>query len=184
MDDGLKNILITVGCVALLILAACGAFIPEDYVAIYEITLGVILLPLGVFLFFRNRCPNCDSLLLPRRIFGFVRYDDCCPRCGADLRGEQEEAYGGYERLNYLQGELEVFEEYAETVLLVTYKDGMLIHVGYDEPEHEYVITVLNDGSDAAKETPLAVQRVFGRNKLLETLQETVHTWRDDKVEY
>ncbi len=105
----MKKWLITVGCIALIVLAVCGVFIPEDYVMIYEITLGVLLLPLGAFVFLHNRCPHCDSFLWPRRYPGFKRYDDYCPRCGAYLHGENSEGYSDYETLNTLQGELELF---------------------------------------------------------------------------
>lgn len=92
------------------------------------------------------------------------------------------EWYDDFARLNYMQGELEAFENGGEDMLLVTYEDGMRIHVGYDSEEHEFVITVLENGTEEAKETPLAVERVFGQNKLLEVLQRTVHTYRDDKI--
>ncbi len=161
----------------LLIAAIYGPFVPDGARAVYTVLLFLGIVALGVIDALFWRCPHCHSYLYQINLW-WAQY---CPRCGGDLYDEENEWYSDYARLNYKHGELQVFENGGSDMLLVTYKDGMQIHVGYDSDEHQFVITVLADDSEEAKASPLAVHRVFGQNQLLTALQNTVHTWRDDK---
>ncbi len=157
-------------------------FIPDDYQMMYRITEGTLLVPLVILAILFNRCPHCDTFIWPRRtLWGTWKWGECCPHCGGYLLDECNEWYYAYDKLNYMRGNMQVFEYRGETMLVVTYSDGMLIHVGYDEQEHEFIITVLENDSDQAKDSPLFVQRVFGETNLLKTLQQTIHEFRDNK---
>ncbi len=144
------------------------------------IVLGIALVGCKIAEIIWWRCPHCHTYLW-RVHFWWAR---CCPYCGERLLDEKNEWYTEYERLNYMQGDLQVFENGGKDMLLVTYKDGMQIHVGYDVQACEFVITVYGDSTEEAKANPLATHRVFGKAQLMTALQNIVHTWRDDKNIY
>ncbi len=183
MDSRFGKTILTALSLVLIVLMFCGIFIPEEYQMIYVITVCTLLIPLIILAVLFNRCPHCDTFIWPRRtLWGTWKWGECCPHCGGYLLDECNEWYYAYDKLNYMRGNMQVFTYRGETMLTVTYTDGMIIHVGYDEQEHEFIITVLENDSDETKDTPLSVQRVFGETNLLEILQQTVHDFRDLRI--
>ncbi len=171
------RILNLIFCSVLILGAFLSAFLSEDYHPSAFLVLSLLALGMILFNLIFCRCPHCNTYLW--RVTWAM---DFCPYCGKTLKEEENAWYTDYERINYMQGTPAFFKNGGEDMILVTYKDGMRIHVGYDKTDSMFVISVLADDSRQAKEQPLAVHRVFGKTQLLTALQNTVHTWRDERI--
>ena len=169
---------LSVAAIVLCIFAVVAAFIPIETLPIIHILLFLSVIAVAVLEIIFWRCPHCRTYLWKLPLW----HAQYCPYCGQYLEDDENEWYTDYERINYLQGTPTFFENGSADMFVVTYADGMRIHVGYDQEDSMFVITVLADDSDQAKGQPLATHRVFGKSQCLTAIQNVVHTWRDDKI--
>ncbi len=163
----------------IVIILVCAASYNRPSI-LFDILCAVVVLSVLVFLFVFSQCPYCHTVLFEESIYHNYRF---CPHCGGDLLAEDSEWYDDYAEINYMQGDFEAFESDGKDMFLVSYKDGMRIHVGYDDFDHQYVISVFEREESYQETDPAEVYRVFSKAELITTLQNIVHTWRDPRID-
>lgn len=83
-----------------------------------------------------------------------------------------------YRKLDLAGGTLQAFGDDDETMLQITYEDGMQIEVGYRSSEEFYGITVTTQKELDFGEHPIGTSFVKDKAKLAQELQKTIHAYR------
>lgn len=83
-----------------------------------------------------------------------------------------------YKKLDLAQGKLQSFCNDDEDMLLITYKDGMQIDVGYIKEDKTYYITVVQDDTIESWNNPLGVYTANDKTKLPSELQKVIYKHR------
>ena len=83
-----------------------------------------------------------------------------------------------YKKLDLLQGELRTISDDDQDMLLITYKDGMQIDVGYIEEDKTYYITVVKDDTIESWNNPLGAFSTNDKSKLPTELQKVIYKFR------
>ena len=89
-----------------------------------------------------------------------------------------KEWYDVYKNLDLLSGNIEFILEDDQDMIEIHYNDGMLIDVGYIEDLQSYYITVVSTDDEKGWENPLGEIEVKSKDKLYETIQETIYKYR------
>jgi len=105
----------------------------------------------------------------------FAEFMSCCTAYTSDLQNW----YDVYKNLDLAQGKLQIFCDDDQDMLLISYKDGMQIDVGYIEEDKTYYITVVKDDTMESWNNPLGVFSTDDKSKLPTKLQESIHKFRN-----
>lgn len=92
---------------------------------------------------------------------------------------EQQNWYDVYKRLNLAQGKLQSLCDDREDMLLITYEDGMQIHVGYTNEDKTYCITIVKDEDAKSSNTTLGKFATADKSNLPTELQKAILKFRN-----
>ncbi len=87
--------------------------------------------------------------------------------------------YDAYKKLDLAQGKLQAICDDDQDMLLITYKDGMQIDVGYIEDDKTYYITVVKDDTMESWNNPLGEFATTDKSKLPTELQKAIYKFRN-----
>lgn len=88
-----------------------------------------------------------------------------------------------YETLKFKGGKPKYILEDDQDMIEIRYDDGMLIDIGYldflenEKPHYEITVVVKDDKS--GWENPLVIIKVEEKDKLYNTIQQTINTYRN-----
>ena len=159
-----------------------------EYVLAYIFIEILLIIP---WIFLRSIVSLWIPLFLPViylviRHFLNKKYDDKLDKeflefmsiCTANTQDE-ENWYDVYKKLDLAQGKLETICDDDQDMLLITYRDGMQIDVGYVEEDKTYYITVVKDDTIESWNNPLGEFATAKKSKLPAELQKAIYKFRN-----
>lgn len=92
---------------------------------------------------------------------------------------DEQNWYDVYKRLDLANGNLQIFSDDGQNMLLITYSNGMQIDVGYTEEDKVYYITIVKDNSMESRNNPYGVFTTNDKEKLPTELQKAIYKFRN-----
>lgn len=83
-----------------------------------------------------------------------------------------------YDGLDLQEGILTAISDDGEDMLEIRWQDGMFLDVGYIECDGKYYVTVAENESEEAWNSPLDVAETADKNMLMELIQQEIFKFR------